>query len=91
MNYKADMKSYSDIEKQVNRMLSYMLDTLGNEYNEPTSKYYNPIAAARLERIRRIQHLYTSNINKSEGLYPSPYYVYKSAGKKYMRKVYAGY
>lgn len=84
-------KSYNDIEKQVNRMLNYMLDSLGYGYNDPRSEDYNLIASSRQEYIRRTQHSYISNINKSEGLYPDMYHVYKSESKRYPRKVYAGY
>ena len=75
-------KSYNDIEKQVNRMLNFMLDSLGYGYSD---------ASSRLEYIRRTQHSYISNINKSEGLYPDMYCVHKSESKQYPRKVYAGY
>lgn len=84
-------KSYNDIEKQVNRMLNYMLYCLGYGYNNPHSDKYNIVASCRLKYIRKIQRAYISNINKSEGLYPDMYHVYKSESKQYPRKVYAGY
>ena len=84
-------KSYNDIEKQVNRMLNFMLDSLGYGYSDPCSEEYNFVASSRLEYIRRTQHSYISNINKSEGLYPDMYCVHKSESKQYQRKVYAAY
>ena len=68
-------KSYNDIEKQVNRMLNFMLDSLGYGYSDPCSEEYNFVASS----------------NKSEGLYPDMYCVHKSESKQYPRKVYAGY
>lgn len=84
-------KSYNDIEKQVNRMLNYMLDCLGYGYNNPHSDKYNIVASCRLKYIRKIQRTYISNINKAEGFSDGMYQVYKSASKQYLRKVYAGY
>lgn len=51
-------KSYNDIEKQVNRMLNFMLDSLGYGYSDPCSEEYNFVASSRLEYIRRTQHSY---------------------------------
>lgn len=88
------MKSYSDIEKQVNRIfVNYLVD----EYSQPI----NETAQQRIYKVRDIQHRYTFNINKSEGFcagigwaeaqrvdYGAIYHIYKSASKQYPREIY---
>lgn len=100
------MKSYNDINKQVNRIItSYLVD----EYSQPHSDRH----AAIVRKVRDIQHRYTFNINRAEGFctfieldggtrrmswaeakridYGAIYHVYKSEVKRYPRRVYAGY
>lgn len=88
-------KSYSDIEKQVNRIfVNYLVD----EYSQPI----NETAQQRIYKVRDIQHRYTFNINKSEGFcscitweyakancYGGIVYPYGSVTKKYPREIYA--
>lgn len=99
-------KSYSDIEKQVNRIITgYLVD----EYSQPHSERH----AAIIRKVRAIQRRYTFNINRAEGFctfieidgsahamafataerinYGAMHHVYKSASKRYTRRIYAGY
>lgn len=89
------MKSYSDIEKQVNRIfVNYLVD----EYSQPI----NETAQQRIYKVRDIQYLYTFNINRAEGFcscitweyakancYGGIVYPYGSVTKKYTREIYA--
>lgn len=88
------MKSYNDIEKQVNRILAAYLV---NEYSQPHSQRH----AAIIRKVRDIQHRYTFNFNRAEGFcagmewaeaqrvdYGAIYLVYKSASKRYPREIY---
>ena len=88
------MKSYSDIEKQVNRILvNYLVD----EYSQPI----NETAQQRICKVRDIQHRYTFNINRAEGFcdgvtwdeakarFYGIVYPYGSVTKKYPREIYA--
>lgn len=89
-------KSYSDIERQVNRII---VNYLVNDYSQPHSERH----AAIVLKVRAIQRRYTLNINRAEGFhtmsaeeaeaanYGAMYYVYKSASKRYQRQTYAGY
>lgn len=88
------MKSYNDIEKQVNLIITVYLV---NEYSQPHSERH----AAIVRKLRDIQHRYTFNINCAEGFgigmdwaeaqrvdHGAIYHVYKSASKRYPREIY---
>lgn len=89
------MKSYNDIEKQVNRIIAvYLID----ECSQPRSERH----AAIIRKVRDIQHRYTFNINRAEGFcagvereeaqhvdHGAIYHTYKSASKRYPREIYA--
>lgn len=88
------MKSYNDIEKQVNRIIAaYLID----ECSQP----HNQRHAAIIRKLRDIQHRYTFNINHAEGFcismewaeaqrvdHGAIYHVYESASKRYPREIY---
>lgn len=88
------MKSYNDIEKQVNRIIAVHLV---DEYSQPRSERH----AAIIRKVRDIQRRYTFNINRAEGFcagigwaeaqrvdYGAIYHVYKSTSKQYPREIY---
>lgn len=88
------MKSYNDIEKQVNRIIAVHLV---DEYSQPRSERH----AAIIRKVRDIQHRYTFNINRAEGFcdgvtwdeakarFYGIVYPYGSVTKKYPREIYA--
>lgn len=64
---KANKKSFRDIERQVNNLKNYLLDTYGYDYANPKSRNYNAHAAAELAVINGLMRRYTFSINDAEG------------------------